>query len=149
MSFCRHSNSNTKISYKCGARKRTRPNNLLNYPMLFETQGQAQVHVETLYLCTGLGTPRNPQWELVDVAREREVWGPCLNCCLHNTTLHNSWQWTEFVIETVSRLTNVSKVFSADLFDLVEAGIQVGRLFWQSGDRSHVRSNLLTVHGSG
>ena len=27
---------------------------------------------------TGLGTPRDPQSELVNVAREREVWGPLL-----------------------------------------------------------------------
>ena len=49
-------------------------------------------------------------------------------------------------METVSRLTNVGKVFGADFFDLVEAGIQVGRLFRQGGHSGHVWTDLLTVH---
>ncbi len=40
-----------------------------------ENTGQAQIEVERLYLCTGLGMPQNPQSELADVIREREVWG--------------------------------------------------------------------------
>jgi hypothetical protein len=43
-----------------------------------ETSGKTQVYVESLYLNTGLGTPREPPSELVNVAREREVWGPML-----------------------------------------------------------------------
>ena len=45
-----------------------------------------------------------------------------------------------------SRLTNVRKVFGFDLFDLVEAGVQVGCLFRHHGNSSHVWSDLLTVH---
>ncbi len=36
-----------------------------------EAPGQTQVQVERSYLCTGLGTPRDPQSELFDVARQR------------------------------------------------------------------------------
>ncbi len=43
-----------------------------------EFLGQTQVQVERLHLCTGLEIPRDPQSELADVAREREVWGPLL-----------------------------------------------------------------------
>lgn len=43
-------------------------------------------------------------------------------------------------------LTNVCKIRGADLFDLVEAGVQVGRLFRQGGNRGHVRTDLLAVH---
>lgn len=58
---------------------------------------------------------------------------------LDNLTINRLWY-------TVSRLTNVSKVFGADLFDLVEAGIQVGCLFRQGGNSGHVWTDLLTVH---
>ncbi len=43
-----------------------------------EAPRQTQAQVETLYLYTGLGTPRDPQSELVDVARKREVCCPLL-----------------------------------------------------------------------
>ncbi len=38
-----------------------------------EAQGQTYVQVEKLHPCTGQGTPRHPQSELTDVARESEV----------------------------------------------------------------------------
>lgn len=47
---------------------------------------------------------------------------------------------------SVSTLTNVCEIRRVDLFDLVEAGIQVGRLFGQGGDWGHVWTDLLTVH---
>lgn len=71
-------------------------------------------------------------------------------CCKHSVFESMAGQtWLssqQVVMETVSRLTNVSKVFGADLFDLVEAGIQIGRLFRQGGNCGHVWTDLLTVH---
>lgn len=49
-------------------------------------------------------------------------------------------------METVSRLTNASKIFGADLLDLVEAGIQIGCLFRQGGYTGHVWADFLTIH---
>ncbi len=47
-----------------------------------EAPGQTQVEVERLYLCTGLGTPRDPPVRAANVAREKEVWGPTLKLLL-------------------------------------------------------------------
>ncbi len=41
-------------------------------------QGQTQVQVEKFDLCTGLGTPWDPQSDLADVAREMGGWCPLL-----------------------------------------------------------------------
>jgi len=45
----------------------------------------------------------------------------------------------------VFRLTDIGEIFGADLFDLVEAGVQVRRLFGQGGDAGHLWTDLLAV----